>query len=75
MSRSGEGRPIPRGYYAMTVKELRDFVTVGAWPGEGNAPLMVEIDGDRFPVIKIVRGPGSDGAVVLRVPPAQIPKT
>jgi len=59
-------RPIPSGYYAMTIKDLRGFITGGLHPGREDAPIQVEIDGQRFPVIKIVRGLGD--AIVLRVP-------
>jgi len=56
-------RPIPPGYYAMTVEDLRGFVDDAS---RGDAPVQVEIDGQRFPVIKIVRGLGD--SIVLRVP-------
>ncbi len=59
-------RPVPSGYYAMTVDELRSFI-------DGEHPtsvpnLLIEIDGERFPVVKMTRA-GHNGAVILRVPP------
>jgi len=62
-------RPIPNGYYAMTAEEFCSFLDAGMAPGPRDVPIQVEIDGERFPVIKIVRS-GLDGAIVLRVPPA-----
>jgi hypothetical protein len=61
-------RPIPNGYYAMTADEFCSFLDDGAVPGPRDVPILVEIDGARFPVIKIVRS-ALDGAIVLRVPP------
>lgn len=65
-------RPIPHGYYAMTVDELRSFIDDGLAPGRGDAQVLVEIDGERFPVIKMVRG--LDTGVVLRAPPLALHK-
>lgn len=59
-------RPIPHGYYAMTVEDLDAFINKGLSTGVRDARVLVEIDGERFPVIKIVRGLGD--TVVLRVP-------
>lgn len=62
-------RPVPNGYYEMDVDELNAFINSPPPSGNVHAKIMVEIDGQRFPVIKIVRAPGHNGAVILRVPP------
>jgi hypothetical protein len=59
-------RPIPNGYYAMTVDELYSFIRELPEWRRRNATIQVEIDGQCFPVIKIVRGFGD--SIVVRVP-------
>jgi hypothetical protein len=56
-------RPIPRGYYAMTVGMLREFLK-----GQDDAKeLRGELgDGQRFPIIKLTC---DSDHLTLRVPP------